>query len=262
MSGEQAEPLLELRGVTKHFGGLRAVASCDLVVQAGHAHGIIGPNGAGKTTLFNLITGIYQPDAGYIRLRGESLVGRRPNWIAARGVGRTFQNIRLCKELTVLDNVRLAYDSRLKTSPLAALFSTPALRRDELRSRDESLAILEAFGLGAEALTPAGALAYGRQRRLEIARAIALQPAVLLLDEPAAGLNSGEMAELLGFLRWVRERFNVTIVLIEHHMQLVMGLCDRISVFDFGEKIAEGTPAEIRADRRVIDAYLGEEVHP
>ncbi len=189
-------------------------------------------------------------------------MGRRPNWIATRGIGRTFQNIRLCKELTVLDNVRIAFDTRLGTTPLAALFALPGLRRDERRSRDESLAILEAFGLGAEAGALAGELSYGRQRRLEIARAIALKPALLLLDEPAAGLNSAEMAELLEFLRWVRGHFGVTIVLIEHHMQLVMGLCDRISVFDFGEKIAEGTPAEIRADRRVIDAYLGEEVHP
>jgi branched-chain amino acid transport system ATP-binding protein len=251
-------PLLELQGVTKRFGGLCAVGDCSFTVQAGHAHGIIGPNGAGKTTLFNLVTGIYRPDAGDIRFRGESLVGRRPNWIAARGIGRTFQNIRLCKELSVLDNVRVAFDSRLATTPLAALFALPGLRRDEQRSIDECLALLEPFGLAAHALKPAGGLPYGLQRRLEIARAIALKPALLLLDEPAAGLNTAEMNQLLEFLRWVREHYAVTIVLIEHHMKLVMGLCDRISVFDFGQKIAEGAPAEIRENRRVIDAYLGE----
>ena len=253
------EPLLQLTGVTKRFGGLCAVSACDLAVQAGHAHGIIGPNGAGKTTLFNLVTGIYRPDAGDIRLRGQSLVGLRPNQIARRGVGRTFQNIRLCKELSVLDNVRVAYDTRLATSPLAALLALPGLRRDEERSADESLALLESFGLASLADKPARALPYGLQRRLEIARAIALKPSLLLLDEPAAGLNHAEMDELLRFLRWVRDHFAVTIVLIEHHMKLVMGLCDRISVFDFGAKIAEGTPDEIRANRRVIDAYLGEE---
>ena len=253
------EPLLRLEGVTKRFGGLCAVSGCDLAVQAGHAHGIIGPNGAGKTTLFNLVTGIYRPDAGDIRLRGQSLAGLRPNQIALRGIGRTFQNIRLCKELSVLDNVRLAYDTRLSTSPLSALLALPGLRRDERRSADESLALLEAFGLGHLADQQARALPYGLQRRLEIARAIALKPSLLLLDEPAAGLNHAEMDELLRFLRWVRGHFGVTIVLIEHHMKLVMGLCDRISVFDFGVKIAEGTPEEIRADRRVIDAYLGEE---
>ena len=253
------EPLLQLTGVTKRFGGLCAVSACDLAVQPVHAHGIIGPNGAGKTTLFNLITGIYRPDAGDIRLRGQSLVGLRPNQIARRGIGRTFQNIRLCKELSVLDNVRLAYDTRLSTSPLAALLALPGFRRDEQASADESLALLESFGLGHLAEQQARALPYGLQRRLEIARAIALKPSLLLLDEPAAGLNHAEMDELLRFLRWVRDHFAVTIVLIEHHMKLVMGLCDRISVLDFGVKIAEGTPEEIRANRRVIDAYLGEE---
>ncbi len=252
-------PLLQLTGVTKRFGGLCAVSACDLAVQPGHAHGIIGPNGAGKTTLFNLITGIYRPDAGDIRLRGQSLVGLRPNQIARRGIGRTFQNIRLCKELSVLDNVRLAYDTRLSTSPLSALLALPGFRRDEQASAGESLALLESFGLGHLAEQQARALPYGLQRRLEIARAIALKPSLLLLDEPAAGLNHAEMDELLRFLRWVRDHFEVTIVLIEHHMKLVMGLCDRISVLDFGVKIAEGTPGEIRSNRRVIDAYLGEE---
>lgn len=255
-----AVPLLELRGVTKRFGGLCAVGDCSFAVEAGHAHGIIGPNGAGKTTLFNLVTGIYRPDEGEILFNGENIAGRRPGWIAARGIGRTFQNIRLCRELSVLDNVRIAHDSRLKTSAWAALLSLPSLRRDELRSIDECLEILGAFGLGAHAATAAGDLPYGLQRRLEIARAIALQPALLLLDEPAAGLNSGEMAQLLEFLRWVRSRYAVTIVMIEHHMKLVMGLCDRITVLDFGRKIADGEPSEIRANRRVIDAYLGEEV--
>lgn len=249
--------LLEIENVTKRFGGLCAISACNMRVAAGDAHGIIGPNGAGKTTLFNLITGIYKPTEGAIRFRGEPIAGLRPGRIALKGIGRTFQNIRLCKNLTVLDNVRVAFDSQLHYSPVEALLRLPRSGRDEKRSIDESLALLEPFGLRGHAQDIAGEMSYGLQRKLEIARALALKPQLLLLDEPAAGMNTGETAALTGFLRWVRQEFQVTLVLIEHHMHLVMNLCDRITVLDFGQTIAEGTPEEIRANPRVIDAYLG-----
>lgn len=253
-------PLLQLESVTKRFGGLCAVSDACLQVQAGHAHGIIGPNGAGKTTLFNLITGIYKPDEGAIRFEGTDISGFRPNHIAKRGIGRTFQNIRLCRDLTVLDNVRMAYDVRLNVSAWSALLNLPSHRDEERRSIEGSLELLRAFGLDAFAHQLAGGLPYGLQRRLEIARALALKPRLLLLDEPAAGMNSAETQRLTEFLRWVRDHFEVTLVLIEHHMKLVMGLCDHITVLDFGVTIADGTPTEIQGNRRVIDAYLGEEV--
>jgi branched-chain amino acid transport system ATP-binding protein len=249
--------LLEIDNVTKRFGGLCAISACNVTVQEGTTHGIIGPNGAGKTTLFNLITGIYTSTEGDIRFRSESIGGLRPGRIALKGIGRTFQNIRLLKNQTVLDNVRIAHDSQLHYHPFEAMLRLPRLGRDEQKSINQSMALLEPFGLAAHANDLATELPYGFQRKLEIARALALKPSLLLLDEPAAGMNTGETAALTEFLRWVRGEFKVTLVLIEHHMHLVMNLCDRITVLDFGQTIADGTPLEIRANPRVIDAYLG-----
>jgi branched-chain amino acid transport system ATP-binding protein len=250
--------LLEIHEVTKRFGGLCAISNCSINVEAGRTHGIIGPNGAGKTTLFNLITGIYRPTSGDIRFKREIITGLRPNRVAAMGIARTFQNIRLFRNLSVLENVRVAFDSQLHYSPLEAFFGLPRQARDEKQSLEESFRLLGPFGLAEHAESLAGELSYGSQRRLEIARALALKPVVLLLDEPAAGMNTAETAALTEFLRWVREEFQLTLVLIEHHMHLVMNLCDCITVLDFGQTIAEGTPKEIRDNRRVIEAYLGE----
>lgn len=249
--------LLEIDHVTKRFGGLCAISQCDVRVETGHTHGIIGPNGAGKTTLFNLITGIYKPTGGDIRFHGESISGLRPGRIALKGIGRTFQNIRLLKNQTVLENVRIAFDSQLHYSPLEAMLRLPRLGRNEKKSIAACLELLHHFGLAEQAQELADELPYGSQRKLEIARALALKPDLLLLDEPAAGMNTGETADLTEFLRWVKNHFQVTLVLIEHHMHLVMNLCDRITVLDFGLTIAEGTPEEIRSNPRVIEAYLG-----
>lgn len=252
-------PLLEVRGVTMRFGGLTAVSDLTLNVTPGHAHGIIGPNGAGKTTAFNVITGIYAPTSGDIVFRGKSIAGHRPSTIARGGIARTFQNIRLFRDLTVLDNVRIAHDAHAGYSWPGAMVQLPSARRAERETIDRCTDMLEKFGLGDVAYERAGDLPYGSQRRLEIARAMALQPSLLLLDEPAAGMNSAETLKLVEFLGWLRDHFSVTMLLIEHHMQLVMSFCDRITVLDFGATIAEGTATEVRGNPKVIEAYLGTE---
>jgi len=251
--------LLETRNLTRQFGGLRAISDLSLSVNTGEILGVIGPNGAGKTTLFNLLTGIYPPSSGDILFNGSSIAGLLPSQIARLGVARTFQNIRLFRQLSVLENTRIAYDSQLAYSPVDALLRTPRARRREVESIDASMELLELFELGSMADECAGDLSYGSQRRLEIVRALALKPSLLLLDEPAAGMNPSEAMQLLDFIRWVHGKFSLTIVLIEHHMQMVMALCDRIEVIEFGVRIAGGRPEEVKSNPRVIDAYLGVE---
>ena len=252
--------ILEVRGLTRHFGGIRALDGIDLGISAGELVGLIGPNGSGKTTLFNVVTGIYRPDRGEVLLEGEDIAGLPPHRINHLGVARTFQNIRLFRNLSVLDNVRVAYHRHIPYGPLSAVSRTGKFLRGERELLDRAEQLLSIVGLEDRKEELAAGLAYGAQRRLEIARALASGPKLLLLDEPAAGMNPYEVGRLKEFLLEIRERFRLTVLLIEHQMSLVMSLCERIAVMDFGQLIARGSPGEIRKNPAVIEAYLGESI--
>lgn len=251
--------LLDVQKLTKNFGGLTAVSDVSLELNEGELVGLIGPNGAGKTTLFNLLTGVYEPSEGTVTLDGHLLNGKAPYKIATLGLSRTFQNIRLFKDLTVLDNVLIAFGNHHKPHVLASFFRLPVFYKNEKELKAKALELLAIFDLDKEAETLAKNLAYGQQRRLEIVRALATEPKILFLDEPAAGMNPQETAELTALIRRIKNEFNITIMLIEHDMSLVMEVTERIYVLEYGRLIAHGTPDEIKKDKRVIEAYLGGE---
>ncbi len=253
------EYLLEIRHMEHHFAGLRAVSDFSLSLKDREIVGLIGPNGAGKTTVFNLITGIHKPTSGEIIFRDTPIHGKKPHAITELGIARTFQNIRLFSEMTVIENIKVAYHYSKKCGVFSALLAGRASWKRESEMEAAACELLGVFGLSEHADKKAGSLPYGQQRRLEIARAIATEPSLILLDEPAAGMNPAEADQLLHTIHDLRDRFSVTIFLIEHQMRVVMGVCERIKVVDFGETIAEGTPEEIQNNKQVIEAYLGEE---
>jgi branched-chain amino acid transport system ATP-binding protein len=250
--------ILKVEKLTRRFGGLVAVDEVSFEVQEGEIFGLIGPNGAGKTTLFNLITGLTVPTSGRQFYRGEDITNAKPHQIAARGIARTFQNIRLFGSLTALENVMVAQHVHTRSGVLAGVFGLPTARDEERAVYEKAMELLKLVHLDGKAQVKARNFAYGDQRRLEIARALALQPKLLLLDEPGAGMNSNEKSTLSAFIREVRQQFKLTVVLIEHHVPLVMDVCDRIAVLNFGQMIALGKPAEVQNDAAVIEAYLGD----
>ncbi len=250
--------LLEANNICMQFGGLRAVDNFNLSIDQHELVGLIGPNGAGKTTVFNMLTGVYVPTEGDIKIGGKSVVGRKPYQIVKAGAARTFQNIRLFKDLTVLDNIKIAFHNELSYSTLSGLLRLPSYWKEEEKAQKECMDFLEIFNMGEYANTLAKNLPYGKQRKLEIARALATNPKILLLDEPAAGMNPQETHELMETIRFIRDKFDIAILLIEHDMHLVMNVCERIVVLDYGKIIAKGTPEETRNNPDVIRVYLGE----
>jgi branched-chain amino acid transport system ATP-binding protein len=253
-------PLFEIRGLTHFFGGLKAVSDFNLTFKGGELTGLIGPNGAGKTTIFNLVCGVYHPTHGEVKIGGQNLTGLFPHQVTAMGIARTFQNIRLWPEMTVLDNIRVAHNYKLSYGFLDAMFQTFRYRTAENGIDQKAREVLEIMGLRDYGEELAKNLPYGLQRKVEIARALVIRPKLLLLDEPSAGMNLGEKEALIGLIRWIRKEFNLTIWLIEHEMRVVMNLCEKIQVLDFGETIARGTPEEIQGNPRVVEAYLGKEI--
>ena len=250
-------PLLDVESLSCRFGGLLAVDGVSLAVQPGEIFGLLGPNGAGKTTLFNLISGITPPSGGVVRWKGAAITGLRSHRVAALGMARTFQNLRLFASLSCLDNVRVGLHRHSRQPRLRTVLGQAAFQRRERELQDEALALLESVGIAALAQRPSGDLSYGQRRRLEIARALACRPELLLLDEPAAGMNPTEKQDLAGLIRSIRAEHQLTVLIIEHHVPLMMELCDRLAVLNFGRRIALGTPDQVRRDPAVIEAYLG-----
>lgn len=250
--------LLEIKNLNISFGGLRAVDNFNLSIEKGQLYGLIGPNGAGKTTVFNLMTGVYKPDDGTIFLDGHNITGKKTIEVNKEGIARTFQNIRLFDKLTVLENVKVGLHNHMQYSTFAGILRLPQYYRVEKAMNEEAMSLLEVFGLEKEADYLACNLPYGKQRKLEIARALATKPKLLLLDEPAAGMNPNETGELMENIRFIRKKFDVTILLIEHDMKLVSGICEEITVLNFGKVLAQGKTSEVLNDPAVIKAYLGD----
>lgn len=250
--------LLEVKNLGISFGGLRAVNAFDISIEKEELYGLIGPNGAGKTTVFNLLTGVYKPDTGKVNLDGKDITGKKTIDISKAGIARTFQNIRLFKDLSVLDNVKVGLHNKHHYSTIEGILRLPRYRKVEKEMDEQAMELLKVFNLEEAAHRKASNLPYGQQRRLEIARALATEPKLLLLDEPAAGMNPNETGELMDTIRLVREKYGVTILLIEHDMKLVQGICEYLYVLNFGKLLAEGTPKEVLNDPAVIKAYLGD----
>jgi branched-chain amino acid transport system ATP-binding protein len=249
--------VLTINHLTHKFGGLLALSDINVDLKKGEIAGLIGPNGAGKTTVFNLVSGFYVPSEGDILFRGKKINGLKPHVIASMQIGRTFQNIRLWSDMTVLENICISQQYRLSYNPADAFFNTKKFKREEKKIHEEAWALLEKFNLADKALDYPKNLPYGIQRRVEIARALSLNPELLMLDEPAAGLGTSDLSELISYIRWIHETFGLTIWMIEHQMQVIMTLCDHIQVVNFGKEIARGTPEEIQSNQNVIKAYLG-----